>query len=64
MRVIALKPGYFGCLRVEGDEFDVPQDTSASWFVPVGGAPEEKAPPAAGKSKDKKGGAPEEKAPA
>jgi len=33
MKVIATKPGYFGKLRAEGDVFDVPEDTKASWFV-------------------------------
>lgn len=35
MEVIALKEGYFGKLRMPGDEFDVPQGSKASWFVPV-----------------------------
>lgn len=34
MKVIATKPGYFGKIRAEGDVFDVPEDTKASWFVP------------------------------
>lgn len=33
MKVIATKPGYFGKLRAEGDVFDVPEGTKASWFV-------------------------------
>ena len=33
MRVIATKPGYFGKLRAEGDVFDVPEGTKASWLV-------------------------------
>ena len=35
MRVVATAPGYFGALRVEGDEFDVPDGTKGSWFKPV-----------------------------
>lgn len=35
MKVIALKEGYFGKLRMPGDEFDVPEGSKASWFVPV-----------------------------
>lgn len=35
MKVIALKPGYFGNLRYPGDEFDVPDGARASWFAPV-----------------------------
>jgi len=33
MKVIATKPGYFGKLRAEGDVFDVPEGTKASWFA-------------------------------
>lgn len=35
MRVVATTIGYFGALRVEGDEFDVPDGTKGSWFKPV-----------------------------
>lgn len=35
MKVIALKQGYFGKLIEAGEEFDVPDDAKASWFVPV-----------------------------
>jgi hypothetical protein len=35
MKVVALKPGYLGKLRQPGDEFDVPEGSKASWFVPV-----------------------------
>lgn len=35
MKVIALKEGYFGKLRMPGDEFDAPEGSKASWFVPV-----------------------------
>lgn len=36
MKVIALKPGFFGKLRAVGDEFEVPDDTKkSSWFAPV-----------------------------
>ena len=35
MKVIALKPGYFGRLRETGDEFEVPQGAKASWFAPA-----------------------------
>lgn len=31
--VVATKPGYFGKLRSEGDEFEVPKDAKATWFV-------------------------------
>lgn len=37
MKVIATKRGYFGKLREPGDEFDVPDKSTASWFEPVGG---------------------------
>lgn len=36
MEVIATKAGYFGdARRHEGERFDVPAGTKASWFVPV-----------------------------
>ena len=35
MKVVALKPGYLGKLRQPGDEFDVPEGSTASWFAPV-----------------------------
>ena len=36
MKVKALKPGFFGgSLREEGQEFEVPSGTKASWFVAV-----------------------------
>lgn len=42
MQVRALKTGYFGALRKEGDVFDVPDGAQASWFVPVETEPAEK----------------------
>ena len=33
MEVRALKTGFFGQLRNEGDVFDVPKGSKASWFV-------------------------------
>ena len=38
MRVIATKLGFYGQLRYEGDEFDVPKGSKATWFKPVKGA--------------------------
>jgi hypothetical protein len=35
MKVIAKQLGYFGKLREPGDEFEVPEGSKASWFVPV-----------------------------
>ena len=36
MKVIATAKGYFGRVREEGDEFDVPDDIGkSSWFTPV-----------------------------
>ena len=35
MKVIALKQGYFGKLLEVGETFEVPDDATASWFVPV-----------------------------
>ena len=31
--VIATKQGYFGSFREPGDEFEVPADLEATWFV-------------------------------
>jgi len=35
MKVVAIKPGYFGSLRDVGDEFEVPEGSRASWFTAV-----------------------------
>ena len=35
MRVVATAPGYFGALRVKGDEFEVPDGIKGSWFKPT-----------------------------
>lgn len=35
MLVRAIAKGHYKCLREIGDEFDIPQDTTGSWFVPV-----------------------------
>lgn len=36
MKVIALETGYHGgILRYENDQFDVPEGSKASWYVPV-----------------------------
>lgn len=55
MKVIALKQGYFGKLIEAGEEFDVPDDAKASWFVPVEKAdhakPEGEGKPAKSKAK-------------
>ena len=51
MRVVASSIGYFGSVRVAGDEFDVPQGTTGSWFAPVTTAEAESKP--AGKAKRK-----------
>lgn len=50
MRVVANSIGYFGSLRVAGDEFEVPTGTKGSWFAPV--EPEAKAKSAKGKGKE------------
>lgn len=40
MKVIALETGYHGgVLRYENDEFDVPEGSKASWYVPVAAQP-------------------------
>ena len=63
MQVVALKQGYFGCLRAAGDVFEVQQGTKASWFVPAQSvqetaeevsAPDEIAAEAGGKKTGKK----------
>ena len=50
MQVIAIKPGFYGQLRTPGTdsaEFDVPDGSKASWFVPAkqGDEPEGKPAP-------------------
>lgn len=35
MLVKAIAKGHYKSLREIGDEFDIPQDTTGSWFVPV-----------------------------
>lgn len=35
MKVIATKRGYLGKLREVGEEFDVPEGSTGSWFQPV-----------------------------
>jgi hypothetical protein len=35
MKVRAIKTGYFGKLRNEGDEFEVPEGTKGSWLEEV-----------------------------
>ena len=35
MKVVANSIGYFGAVRVAGDEFDVPEGTTGSWFAPA-----------------------------
>ena len=41
MRVVALKPGYYGDLRTVGELFEVADDAKASWFAPVDAEQEE-----------------------
>lgn len=41
MRVVALKPGYYGGLRAVGELFEVADDAKASWFAPVDAEQEE-----------------------
>ena len=40
MLVKSTERGYFGQLREIGDEFEVPEGASASWFTPVKTEPE------------------------
>lgn len=35
MRVVANSIGYLGALRVAGDEFEVPEGVTGSWFAPA-----------------------------
>ena len=38
MRVRAIKPGFYGCLRLpdtDSAEFDVPDGSKATWFKPI-----------------------------
>ena len=35
MQVVALKPGYYGGLRVAGELFDVDDGAKSSWFAPA-----------------------------
>lgn len=52
MKVKATAKGFFRSLREEGDEFEVPGGTKASWFAPVVDAPEaEPKPKGRGKAK-------------
>jgi hypothetical protein len=58
MKVVALKPGYLGKLRQPGDEFDVPEGSKASWFVPVvDGGPEVEPPEVEPQARAPKGAA-------
>lgn len=34
MRVVANSIGYFGAVRVAGEEFEVPEGVTGSWFAP------------------------------
>ena len=36
MQVIATAKGFFGALIEEGQTFDVPDGSKASWFKPIG----------------------------
>ena len=52
MQVIALKPGFYGQLRTPGTdsaEFDVPDGSKASWFVPAKQGDEPEGKPARGR---------------
>ena len=54
MQVIATKVGFFGGSRRRvGDEFEVPEGTKASWFIPVGETAGAKRRAAAQAEKDK-----------
>jgi len=35
MRVVAKAPGFFQYFREEGEEFEVPEGSKATWFKPV-----------------------------
>ena len=35
MQVHAIRQGFYGSLREPGDEFEVPDGDTGSWFVPV-----------------------------
>ena len=52
MRVIAIKPGFYGQLRTPGTdsaEFDVPDGSKASWFVPAKQSDDPEGKPARGR---------------
>jgi len=51
MKVVATEKGYLGWIREPGDEFDVPEGVTGSWFKPVAEPP--KAEPAKPKGKGK-----------
>lgn len=36
MKVVAIKRGFYGQIREEGDTFEVEDDLTASWFSPLG----------------------------
>lgn len=42
MRVKATSPGFYGHYRIADDEFEVPDGSKASWFVPVEGEADHK----------------------
>jgi hypothetical protein len=46
MKVRALKPGFFGYYREEGEVFEVPSGAKGAWFTPA----EPKGPQSLGKS--------------
>lgn len=51
MLVKATAKGFFGSLRLDGDEFEVPVGTKGSWFAPVATEVAAKAPAKALKGK-------------
>jgi len=53
MRVVANSIGYFGAVRVAGEEFEVPEGVKGSWFSPV--APSQLKPTGKAKRKDGEG---------
>lgn len=52
MKVIATKPGYLGKLRAVDEQFDVPDGSKATWFIPASDADPEKSAKAKPKKSD------------
>ena len=55
MKVKAIATGFYGFLRQPGDEFDVPEGETATWFEPIRAAAERKKPKASAETSDDTG---------